>query len=187
MRRTTAFRVQNAIKLSWLYFAGMISAKSDLFGHSVYYWAVLHCSQPISGISPTNIARWVLLLASVPTDFLLHWFCPPTANLRPPHCRLQWQRVGFQTSTPSLIMAAGLFCAEAPHDYQWPTGRPMDVIRQPPLSPLYCHSLLGRQLQNVCRVPTNMAPSALLQALGGQPSHGGQPTIYWVAQRWAAI
>ncbi len=35
--------------------------------------------------------------------------------------------------------------------------------------------------------PTNMTTTALRQAVGGQPSHGGPlPLIHWVAQRWAA-
>ena len=95
---------------------------------------------------------FILLPTSVLTDVPLHWFWPPTAKFELPLGQFQWHRFGFQPSTTSWIVVAGLLCAEPPHDYQQPTGGPLDVIRWPPLLPSYHHSLLGGQLQNVCRV-----------------------------------
>ena len=93
----------------------------------------------------------ILLPTSVPTDVPLHWLWLPIADVKSPLCQLQWYRVGFEPSTTCWIVEAGLLCAEPPHDYQLPTGGLLDVIWQPPLLPLYHHSPLGGQLQNVCR------------------------------------
>ena len=98
-----------------------------------------HCGQPalIHWVAQRCAARWAsgrLLGAShlwaycfiswpssVPTDFLLHWFWLPTANLMPPLCLLQRHRVIYQPSTTGWIVEAGLLFAEPDHVHQRPS------------------------------------------------------------------
>ena len=89
---------------------------------------------------------FILLPTSMLTDGPLHWLWPPTDDLKLPLCQIQPHRVCFQPSITGWIVAAGLLCANPPHDYQKSASRPLDVNEQPPLLPLYRHSPLGGQL-----------------------------------------
>ena len=107
---------------------------------AAHWWAA--GGQPPQGSQPTLIhwvaprwaARWTsepTLLYSCPplsTDFLLHWFCPPTADLKPPLCQSQWHRVGFQSGTTGWIVAAGPQCVNPHHDYQQPASGLLNVV-----------------------------------------------------------
>ncbi len=84
----------------------------------------------------TSEPTLILLPTSVATDVLLHWFGPPTADLKPPRCWPQWHRVGFQASIAGWIVAAGLLCADPPHNYQLSARRPLNINRWLPLLPL---------------------------------------------------
>ena len=46
--------------------------------------------------------------SSVPPDFLLQWLWPPTADLIPPCCPRQWQRLGFHPSATGRLKEAYL-------------------------------------------------------------------------------
>ena len=90
----------------------------------------------------------------MPTNFPLHWFWPPTANLIPP-CLLHRHRVSFQPCTTGWIVVAGLFCTNLLHVHQRPAGGPLDVNRGLPCPPLSLLPQLGGQLHTakiVCRV-----------------------------------
>ncbi len=88
-----------------------------------------------------------ILLSSCPPLCLLMFqftgFGGPTADLKLPLCQSQWHRVGFWPQMACWIVAASHLCAEHPHNYQWPAGGPLVVIRWPPLPPLYRHLPLG--------------------------------------------
>ena len=68
---------------------------------------------------------------SVPRDFMLDWFWFPIASLMLSLCLHQWHGLGLQPSATASLAEAGL-CGEPPHSYQWPTGGPRGVIKQPP-------------------------------------------------------
>ena len=66
---------------------------------------------------------FILWRTSVPPDFPLHWFWPPTANLMLPLCLLQWHRVSFQPITTGWIVTAGLLILLSLPDFCWSTFR----------------------------------------------------------------
>ncbi len=86
-------------------------------------------------LSAYSIVLWP---ASVPTDFPLHWFWPPTADLKPSLCLLQWHRVGFQLSTTGWILEAGLLCSAPPS--------PPNVHQRPAGGLLYIKMFVGYEL-----------------------------------------
>ena len=71
----------------------------------------------------------ILWPSSVPPDFLLHWFWPPTANVMPPNYLLLWLRHGWHPSVIEWLVEAGLLCAKPPNCYQVTTVGPLDVNR----------------------------------------------------------
>ena len=99
--------------------------------------------------------------SSVPSDFLLHWFWPPTANLCP-HCICSRGTELASMLTPiaerptlqpaklfvgtGWLVESGLLCAEPLHCYQRPSGGSRDGNRRPPCPPPRLLPPLGGRL-----------------------------------------
>ena len=99
------------------------------------HWVAQRCAVwwASGGLLAANLlwAQSIRWPSSVPSDFMLDWFWPPTANAMLPLCLNQWHRLGFQPSATGCLVEACLLCAKPPHFYQRPTGGPLDVIGRP--------------------------------------------------------
>ena len=80
---------------------------------------------------------FILWSSSVPTDFPLHWFWPPTADLMPRICLIQQHIASLKPSTTDWIVVAGLICANwrahwrAAGCYKWPPCSPPCLLPPP--------------------------------------------------------